>query len=1151
MIQFRKILFVLFAVSEIVLSADLSFSGNQSDIRWKAAASEHFSFAYPAEYGTHAGVVASTAEAVYDTIVSRYQIDMPLRIDVSLQNALYANGSAVPNENALNLFLSNWDFKVRSTHPWITDVVTHEFSHLVSIESGSKLPHFIYGIQLSYLDYYNERSTQNASVVIPFTLQPLWLAEGTAQFESARMGFDAWDSHRDMLLRTAALNDGILDLNHMRDFADNSLEAELGPYTQGFSLVRYIDSEYGPEAMPKIWHELSKFKNITLSSAIKNVIGIDEDSLYSKWKEATVRHYEAQRDSLGIPVTGKKLSKGAFYTDFPTVVGGDVYGVSNFGGPWFDGGVFKISKSAKDSALSSDSALAISKFSKNPFKPQKPWFDKGISVREIPGKGPVIAYTTYARRDRNGHAHFDIALADTNGKNIQATVLADAVYPDISPSGKEVVFARREINSTRFVLSTAPVPEFPKGSAGEVRDIYVPDEKLLYYNVYSPKFSPDGKKILFGFFDDVDRGIAVIGSDGSDFKILSEKGFDYRDANWIDNETIVFSSNRNGIFNLYSKKWNGGAEHPLTNVIGGAFTPVVDSGTVYYTGYDKDGFSLYAIELSDYDATRDSSFAIYDTTFTTCPESDTLEGKDSTISDSTVFADSTALADSTMVLDSANSANVRDSLPVCKIDTIISRRDSVLRLPRTPPLVLNGTLREKVRKELEFSEIAFAGSERNYKPIPRKVLIAPIFAVEERSPDFGVTGDGSATPKLGLALTLSDPLKKNVLSAGLLVEVGNGWKYITGDGINPEMEREFLVSLENRSTPITLGLAYSNMNYRSKDTVRYEDPRSYEDSVGTSHYAVSLNALQGSASYSLFKQGDTLFVLGGYDWADFNLYEDNLKWTYQKRLSATFGISLTGGADGETATNTAGAGNGVSASYQISNSDLYRPGTFSESFTVSASGKIEPIYRNYTLHNFYFNAFGSLSNPIHPGARFAAGATVQGLGAWSAKNSRDTLDSYYYTPLLLEGYPYLITSEDYNRSGLKTFKAELHYLFPIYEDLRAHFGIFTTRDLFVNLYAQAGAAWKRHGIPVSQFSRRDFWDRSVGLEFRMANRIFYTIPFNLSLNFARGLDRIGEDENGEGGRKMTPIRFLGLPSAVAPTKIKFSIGFDFDNTWMR
>ena len=34
-------------------------------------------------------------------------------------------------------------FKLRSSHHWLSDVITHEFSHLVSIENGSKLPPFV------------------------------------------------------------------------------------------------------------------------------------------------------------------------------------------------------------------------------------------------------------------------------------------------------------------------------------------------------------------------------------------------------------------------------------------------------------------------------------------------------------------------------------------------------------------------------------------------------------------------------------------------------------------------------------------------------------------------------------------------------------------------------------------------------------------------------------------------------------------------------------------------------------------------------------------------------------------------------------------------------------------------------------------------
>ena len=320
----------------------VGFYGNQSDIKWKTAGTEHFQFIYPMEYSTHAAKVSAYAEAVYDSVTSRYHKALPGRVSAVLNNALYSNGSAIPSENAVNLWLTNWDFKIRSSHGWLSDVITHEFSHLVSIESGSKTFPNLYGFQFSYTDYYNERSRTDFITMIPFTLQPLWFAEGTAQYESSRMGFDSWDTHRDMILRTAALNDSLMTLPYMHDFSDNSLLAELGPYTQGFSLVLYIAKHYGDEAIPNIWKELGRPYRATLNGAIQKVLGISEKELYDAWKKEITEYYQAQKDSLGTLVEGIKITKDAFWNDFPIVSGKNLYGVSNFGGPWFDGSVFKI-----------------------------------------------------------------------------------------------------------------------------------------------------------------------------------------------------------------------------------------------------------------------------------------------------------------------------------------------------------------------------------------------------------------------------------------------------------------------------------------------------------------------------------------------------------------------------------------------------------------------------------------------------------------------------------------------------------------------------------------------------------------------------------------------------------------------------------------
>ncbi len=1200
MISMKKVIFPFVAsvafLSTAATASDVQFYGNQSDIRWKTAGTEHFQFMYPAEYTDHASRASAYAEAVYDSVVSRYQRDLPGRVNVSLSNALYSNGSAVPSENALNLWLTNWDFKIRSSHGWLSDVVTHEFSHLVSIESGSKFNPHLYGFQVSYTDYYNERTTSDFISMLPFTLQPLWLAEGTAQYESSRMGFDGWDTHRDMLLRVAALNDSLLPLAYMQDFSDNSLFAELGPYTQGFALVRYIDKHYGDDAVPKIWANLSKYHRMTLDGALRATIGIGEQELYDAWKKEITEQYKTQRDSLGTLVEGTKLTTDAFWQDFPVVAGKHLYGVSNFGGPWFDGGVFKMpledstavvdsvtkdstTKTSADSSVGkvaieeadveidgADSTIDITEYAKNGFKVKKAWFDKGIDVYEDSLNGPKLAYITYQKRDKDGHAHFDIAVADTNKNEVLVTYLADAVYPAIDKQGTAIIFARRELASTRFVLSKVNFPkDFSDYTSEDPVDIFVPDAKFNYYNIYSPKFSPDGKRIAFGFFDNEHRGIAVIDNDGKNFKIVSTEGFDERDVNWLDNDKIVFSSNRNGIFNLIEKSLSTGTEHPLTNVVGGAFTPVLAGDTLYYTNYDKDGFSLYKLAYSIFipatsDTTinvveRDSVIQIADTTWLDCqaevPDDSIHTGK------------ATLLMDSTKTDSAKVDTSAIDSALLVQKDCInvptITLRDSTIKIQDTTrtittkegskEIVLHGKLPEKVVKQIELTDREFNGIERDYHAIPTVPLFVPMLAFNESSPDFTVFGDGKLKTKIGLALILSDPLKKNIIQAGFLLELGAGFDYINADGLNPKQEKEFFVSWTNRSTPIDLGLAYTYANYTSKDTVRYEDVRAHNgDSLGISNYATPMQSIVGSAGYSIFKSIDTLQVAVGYDWANFNLYEDNFDWTYQKRLSAMAALGLYGEQEDEEGSGISGQGNGLMLYYQYANSDLYRPGTFAESFTVTSSGSIKPKYRNFNIHELGINLYGSVQSPL-TGARVAAGGKISGIIKWNTDASQDTLDSYYYNPVFLDGYPLLRSSENYTLAGTKTAVAEIHYLFPIYDDWRKSAWIFSTRSFYFDIFAQAGAAWNSKWMDSDKFTDHRFWDRDVGLSFRWSNKLFYSIPLDVSLTFARALSRIGENEDLTDGKKVSPIDMPILPDNVSPTKIKFSVGMGFTNTW--
>ena len=341
------------------------------------------------------------------------------------------------------------------------------------------------------------------------------------------------------------------------------------------------------------------------------------------------------------------------------------------------------------------------------------------------------------------------------------------------------------------------------------------------------------------------RGIAVIDSNGANFKVVSTTGYDERDVEWLDNDKIIFASNRNNIFNLIEKDLNTGKERALTNVVGGAFTPTLAGDTIYFTQYDKDGFSLYKLPYKKESepvfrdsvvvTVRDSVLQIADTIQVACADTaSAANADDSTKTTNAASVDSANCTVPQVVLrKDVIKVEARDTIKVAVIDS--TQRE----------IKLYGTLPPKEQKNIELVDREFAGAERNYKPIPNTPLFVPMLSFTENAPTLTVFGDGEVKAKLGLAVVISDPLKKNNVQIGLLLELGKGIDYINSDGLNPEQEKEFFIAWDNHSTPLDLGLSYSYANYTSKDTVSYEDVGAHGgDSLGISMKINSLGHIK-------------------------------------------------------------------------------------------------------------------------------------------------------------------------------------------------------------------------------------------------------------------------------------------------------------------
>ncbi len=555
-----------------------------------AIRTEHFVIYY-GEADQTARQVADIAEEVFDAIAPLYPKYMKnyAPVHVLVDDALdFGNGSASYYQNFIEIWATNLDFELRGTHAWIKNVFAHEFTHIVTLKAARRNWPFELGIaQMAELN-----RNPDYVLAMPFyqLAVPTWFAEGIAQYEDDKMGYEAWDTHRDMLLRMATLEDDLLSYAEMGVFSRDGHHFEMS-YNQGYNLLRYIDETYGPDKVRALSEHTGL---INFKSAIRTVLHKSADRVYDEWKAHLKAKYGAVADSLqkaGL-VEGEKAIDEGFLDYFPAH-SPDGKRVAYLSNRKSDFAITELR--VKD--LATGEMKTISRGVDNRFS----WSPDGKKI-----------YYNRAPRGR-----FDIYVYDFDTKEERKLTLGlRAKDPAVSPDGKRIAFVRNEDGTNNIGIMNA--------DGTKVHTLTHHNDATQYYG---PRWSPDGKRIAFSVFRGEDRDIAVINADAEPFKKVRSKadssktfpdslayannaGFealirtkaDERDPCWLpDGSGLVFASDRTGIFNLYEYDLASKQVKQLTHVLGGAFCPSVSPAgdEVLYGGFHAGNYSLYRVKRSE------------------------------------------------------------------------------------------------------------------------------------------------------------------------------------------------------------------------------------------------------------------------------------------------------------------------------------------------------------------------------------------------------------------------------------------------------------------------------------------------------------------------------------------------------------------------
>ena len=288
---------------------------NMPDLKWKTIETEHFNVHYPVsrrskEQGNRhaldgewaARKMAKVSEEMWESMCQEFDYPMVEKINIVLIEQFDAlQGFTIPSWDWVEISANpgSYFYRMRGRMEWFSDVLVHEFAHVVSLKRNSALSEGTMGVLVGGL-YSDGINNQDSGLeMILGDTDPFWWTEGGAEYWSDQTGYNWWTASRDMNLRTTVLEDRLLTYDEwstrMQSFDWG--DGERG-YQQGYSIALYLRQRFGETTFTEFANVSDKRLRLKWETVIEEVTGVKAEQLYEDWKQFLETHYQAVYDEV-------------------------------------------------------------------------------------------------------------------------------------------------------------------------------------------------------------------------------------------------------------------------------------------------------------------------------------------------------------------------------------------------------------------------------------------------------------------------------------------------------------------------------------------------------------------------------------------------------------------------------------------------------------------------------------------------------------------------------------------------------------------------------------------------------------------------------------------------------------------------------------
>ena len=545
---------------------------------WKTIESDHFRVTFPKELELTARRSAAYLEEAHLLLSGLMHWEPRYRVQVVVvDNADMANGlAAAVARFGMVLFATppdNW-FSTAYYEDWLRLLVIHEYTHILNMDVTRGLYD---GLRVIFGD-----------AALPNSIWPTWMLEGLAVYLETRMtgGGRGRSPYYEMILRAAVERDLLNNPSYITlDKVNGPNPLPPGgetPYLFGYQLMNQVArdaSRGGDDALGVMSQRSAGRIPFFINGNLENVTG---KSWYDYWKqfvgETQVRQNRALEQIRAISLTDTT----------PLTSGVTVQGVA--ASP--DGKWLAYNQESPDER----SGLYLRDLTTGN---SRKLFDKtaGVGLAFTPDSKSIV-FSAVHKKPFKYELFSDLSLYElSSGVRTQLSDRQRLRDPDISPDAETLVFTRAV--DSRVELASARLENSANGwKLGKVESIFTP---ARYERVSNPKFSPDGRRVVFSLHRQGKTGedLMEIQLAVKSVSTLVTDGHYNRFPTFDSQGALFFVSDATGVDNLYRWVEGRAISERLTNVTTGLWFPAFSpDGKVYASVYSPQGWDLARVAPS-------------------------------------------------------------------------------------------------------------------------------------------------------------------------------------------------------------------------------------------------------------------------------------------------------------------------------------------------------------------------------------------------------------------------------------------------------------------------------------------------------------------------------------------------------------------------